>query len=516
MMATTRLAQHNIEALNVVSAANTVTKTVIAVITLLAAVLIVGGILRAWRGRLRPQVVIEDIAFVDQAQGLASPGLSPQLRQEVRQALLSWREDASYSVLKTIEQDIDQRLLRIHGRIRIRPLGTGPRSTAEDSLATLAAGVGAVAPKQAAGLVAVLAAVLPAQRGWVVRAFPAVRGTGAGTQVGLVLELAQLSQAPDAVTSFWTRAGDGGPSAIHAPLGLLLHPAATWIATRLISRQLAESEVPARWRFLPGRKRERELLGLQMQLAGQLSLYAARRHEDFDREFAEQALGDLAESARLLPEYYRPHSTEAGVRERRGWSHCRVPEPEQAKVEFGRAVRAGDRAIQKLSALAARNDGGHDAALARIRVRRTKCRLLSGDPADFANALTDLASPVSETGATALDLYNAACLYAVAVSQEELLENRAAYTADAWRLLGLALLADGADGPWRFALEDIELSALSVEQRRDFSAALRREHPELTPLQGGPAGHIVAGAMAAIGVPPPDGRALSDDRPMTA
>src|SRR5215469_441405 len=133
-------------AFDLASAAGTVTKTVVAVLTLIAAGLVVVGLGRAWLGRRRPQVVIEDVSSTEGIPVSASSGLSPQLRQAVRQALLQESADASYSVLGTLEQDINGRLLRTHGHIRMRTIAAELRSATEDSLTTLAAGVHAVAP----------------------------------------------------------------------------------------------------------------------------------------------------------------------------------------------------------------------------------------------------------------------------------------------------------------------------------------------------------------------------------
>jgi hypothetical protein len=211
-------------------------------------------------GRRRAQVVIADVSAVEGIPASAASGLSPQLRQAVRQALLGESADASYSVLKTLDQDINGRLLRTRGQIRMKTIAAGLRSVAEDSLTTLAAGVRAVAPKEAEGLLAALSAALPAQRGWVVHMFPVLRGAGTDAEVGVALELAQLGHPPDAVTTFWissdalrtSKTEAARAEAVCALLSLLLAPAALWIATRLVSRQLAESDVPKRWRLLAG------------------------------------------------------------------------------------------------------------------------------------------------------------------------------------------------------------------------------------------------------------------------
>ena len=508
-----RLREHSLATFNLASTASTVTKTMIAVLTLVAVVLVVVGLVRAWKGRRRAQVVIEDVASVEGIPVSASAGLSPQLRQAVRLALVQETLNASYSVLNTLEQDIRGGLLLAHGRIRMKTIAAGLRSRTEDSLATLAVGLQAVAPKQADGLLAALGAALPAQRGWVVHSYPVFRGAGPNADIGIVLEIAQLGNPPDAVTTFWTYSDDlrsattdaAYAAAMRALLYLLLPPAAAWIATRLASRQLAQSDVPMRWRVLAGRKLDQELVGLRMQLAGQMSLYAIQKQKDFDRGFAGQALSDLAEAARLLPEYYRPFSTQAAVHERLGWSYRRSGDAQQAATEFVQAVRNYDEAAHALSALVASDPAERAGALQRVDVRRTKCRLLSRDPAYLIVAQQELIELSRATWSTTLELYNAACLFAVAMACSELLpHDRSAYGGRAWHLLGCALLADGAKGPWGYVMTDIELDAMAPEQRSRFTNELKTRHPSQTPLGGERARQVVDKAMTAIGLDPVD------------
>ncbi len=121
-------------------------------LTLVAVVVVMGLAARVGhhRAKVASRICVEGIP------ASAASGLSPQLRQAVRQALLRESADASYSVLKTLDQDINGRLLRTRGQIRMKTIVAGLRSAAEDSLTTLAAGVRAVAPKEAEGLLAAL------------------------------------------------------------------------------------------------------------------------------------------------------------------------------------------------------------------------------------------------------------------------------------------------------------------------------------------------------------------------
>ncbi len=501
-------------ALNLISLDDMVTKTAIAVAIVTAFLAIIGWLPWAWLRRSRAQVVIQDVAAVEGVPQSATPGVSSQLRQAVWRLLLREKErgDASYAVLKTLKQDIDDGLLRTHGHVQMGTIAAELRPSIEDSLAVLTAGIRAVAPGQAEGLVAALGAILPRQRGWVVRAYPVLRGEGSAASVGLSLELGQFEHAPDAVTSFWASSEALGKAetemaqaaAMRALLYRLLDPAALWIETRLVARQLAQSGAPMSWRLLFGRQRRQELAGLQMQLAGQMSLYAATEQEEFYRGFAEQALADLAEAARRLPTYFRPHHTAGAVHERLGWGYRRGNEPARAADEFGRAIGRYDTAAELLAAASGAASEPRDAALERVMVRRAKCRLLSGDRSHLEIARRELAELLRITGSTALELYNSACLFAVAMSCPDLkTEERSTYAVRAWHLLGRALLAEGATGPWGNMMTDVELDALDQQMRRDFCIALKTRHAELTPLDGEAAQVLVKQAMHAIGIEPP-------------
>lgn len=496
-------------ALSLTSVDDMITKTAIALAITIAFLAIAGWLPWAWLHRRRAQVVIEE--GVPQS---ATSGLSPQLRQAVWRLLLCEKErgDASYAVLKTLKQDIDDGLLRAHGHVQMRAIAAELRSSTEDSLAALTAGLRAVAPGQAEGLVAALGAILPPQRGWVVRAYPVLRGEGRDADVGLTLELGQFERAPDAVTSFWA-SSEASPeaeteaaqaAAVRSLLYRLLEPAALWIETRLVARQLAQSGVPMSWRLLYGRKRRQELAGLQMQLAGQMSLYAATEQEAFYHGFADQALADLAEAALRLPTYFRPHSTAAAVHERLGWGYRRSDDLAKAADEFESAVRRYDKAAKLLAAAPGAAAEPRDAALERVKVRRAKCRLLSGDRSHLKIARRELAELLRITGSTALELYNSACLFAVAMSCPDVPEEmRSTYAPHAWHLLGRALLAGGPDGPWGNVMTDVELDSLDQQQRRNFCIELKAQHPELTHLDEEKAQAVVKNAMHAIGVEPP-------------
>jgi tetratricopeptide (TPR) repeat protein len=498
-------------ALNLTSVDDLITKTAIAVAITIAFLAIIGWLPWAWLHRRRAQVVIQDLTAVEGIPQSAIFGLSPQLRQAVWRLLLREKErgDAAFAVLKTLKQDIDDGLLRTHGHVQMRTIAAELRPSFDDSLAVLTAGIRAVAPGQAEGLVAALDVILPAQRGWVVRAYPVLRGEEGDVSVGLTLELGQFEHAPDAVTSFWASSEALSKAetevalatAMRSLLYRLLDPAALWIETRLVARQLAQSGAPMSRRLLFGRKRRQELAGLQMQLAGQMSLYAATEQEVFYQGFADQALADLTEAARRLPSYFRPHHTAGAVHERLGWGYRRSNEPAMAAKEFRRAIQRYDTAADLLATAPGAAPEPREAALERVKVRRAKCRLLSGDHSHLETARRELAEPLRITGSTALELYNSACLFAVAMSCEDLqAEERSTCVSRAWHLLGRALLAEGANGLWAHMMADIELDALDRQERRQFCLALKARQAELTSLDGNTAQVVVKHAMRAIGI----------------
>jgi hypothetical protein len=133
--------------------------------------------------------------------------------------------------------------------------------------------------------------------------------------------------------------------------------------------------------------------------------------------------------------------------------------------------------------------------------------LLCGDPAHLIAVRKDLAELINRKdlgeldnaiGSRALDLYNAACLFAVALECADLsLRDRPHYAQYAWQLLGRALLAYGEAGPWALAMSDVELNAMGVKQRKLFIAELRARHPDLTPVDGDNARRLTEDAMIA-------------------
>ena len=471
----------------------------------------------ACRARLHPQVVIPDVELDKSIPAEAAAGLSRQLRDTVRRILRRQGDDARQAEMETLEEDIAAGLVTVHGATTLKTTVAELDRTTADSMSTLSASLRAVAPKEAEGLASALEFAIPAQRGWIVRASPTVRGDGADAQVGLSVEIAPLGRAPDATTTFWTTSAalQAPPSkaarlaAIRELLDELVRPAAVWIAIRLVSRHLVQAHS---WsaRLLPSRRsREKELKGMQLQFGGQLMLYATRHQERFARGFAHEALEDLECAAELLPGYYRPFATQAAVHERLGWSYRQSGELSRAQRAFTRAVHAYDEAEKLLQACAEANPAKQEKAVERLALRRTKCRLLSCDSDQGAVACRELTGYSQLKDAGPGPLYNAACLFAVAMMCPDLPDaQRTDCERRAWDLLGHALaLTPCRSGLWSRAMTDEELGALDPDIRARFADEIKKRcssHGQPGYLE---AHRTTQAVLAALGLTDPGSKA---------
>jgi tetratricopeptide (TPR) repeat protein len=498
---------------NLRALAAVITGWVVALLILAATIVAVLGLMRAWLGRRRPQVVIHDVELDEGVPAEAAAGLSRQLREKVRRELRRQSGDATHAQMETVEDDIAAGLVTVRGgAVRMTAVGELDRTTS-DSMAALSAGLRAVGPNAAEGLAVALDLALPAQRGWSVSAFPTIRGWAADAQAGLTVEVARFGYMPDAVTTFWRTsdalqrpASDAARlAAVNDLLHQLLRPASVWIAIQLVARHLAQTRGRAH-RLLPVRRSDRELSGLQLQLAGQMSLYATWAQRSAAEGFVDQALKDLDRATELLPQYYRPRLTQAAIYERRGWSYRNSGEDARAQLAFKDAVDAFDAAEKLLRACGPEADPGkRDAALERLAVRRTKCRLLSGDDTHAVTALPELARYTRLQDDRPAQLYNAACLFAVAMAcphlpgmQQQLSEWRA------WHYLGRALALGGpGSSPWSRMATDEELGALDASRRMLFRAEIQKRQSDHSSLTNDQASPIVEDVMQALGLTDP-------------
>lgn len=484
---------------------------------------------RAWFGRLRSKIVIHDIEPDSGVPSEATIGLVAQLREKVRQELRRQGRDAYPAEAETLDADIKAGLMTITGRAPVTAtyashamsnvvtkagieVVTAIKGTTGDAISELSAGLRTVAPPQVQGLLTALGVILPAQRGWIIRVYPAIRGSGSSAEAGLSLELSQSGGFPDEVATFWmpspglqVHAGETAQvAAVRELLFELLRPASAWIAIRLVSRQLTEARSAFRTVLGIFHLRNERLIGLQLLLAGQMSLYATRLHKKFILGFARQALEDLEQAADMLPGYFRPSMTQGFVYERRGWACLRTGDTTAATRAFHNAIGAYDLAEGALLAIA---DRGVDARrreseIEAIAVRRAKCRILTGDHVAASAVRDELEQylPLRDTGS--VPLYNAACAFAVAMGSLHLpAEDLAFCSHHAWDHLGRALLAGGRnDKTWSRMKNDEELDALEPSQRTAFATQIRRLHGAGTPLPDHEAQPLVAKAMAELGL----------------
>ncbi|MGH3712721.1 MAG: hypothetical protein ACRDT4_04570 [Micromonosporaceae bacterium] len=457
-------------AIGVTELASTVTTIMVAVLTLVAALVVVVGLVRALRERRRDQLVIGDVAALTarvSADDIDVAGLSPLLRQGVLRWLGADRQNAEWIVKGLLGSDAA--LGRTPVKISVERATRAVTTAVTDSLDTLSKGLQAIAPEQAAGLVAAIGSLLPTPRGSLVRAYPVTRGGSDAVRLGLAVELSRLDRTPIAATTFWQPPGDGARAYQDEMIGLL-EVAARWIAVRRVALRLIAAPIRRRW-ALPSAARRRHELGMQRLLASGLTLVAMKQVPQHALAFGEGVVEELLQAADELGTYHRPWVTLGGVHEQLGFAYRRDGDERQARVEFIQAARSWGEAYRLLR----ENPGSGvppadlDDDLALLRIRRLKCLLLTGDSRRYAEARAELGD--APTVRAARTLFSAAVLYARAGT---VLDD--SYLAQAWRMLGLALLASHDDLIWEAALEDPELEPLVdrarfVDQLRPYRLA---------------------------------------------
>jgi hypothetical protein len=471
--------------------ASAVTTTMIGVLTLVAGVVVVVGLLRAIRQRRRDQLVIGDVAPLTArlSDDVDVTGLSALLRQGVLRWLAADRKDSDWIVQELLGNDAV--LGRTPVKTSVERATQWVTAAVTDSLDTLSKGLQALAPDQAAGLVAALGSVLPTPRGCLVRAYPVTRGASDAVRLGLAVELSRLDGTPSAATTFWQPPDDRAEKrAYQDEMLALLDVAARWIAARRVAMRLVATPTRRPWVLRPASRRHE--LGMQRLLAGGLALVAMKQVRQHALAFGQDAIEELQQAAEDLGDYHRPWVTLGGVREQVGFAYRRDREERQARDQFVQAASNWGEAYRLLAAEPGRRpDGkpptGLDDELALLRIRRLKCLLLTGDPRRHAEARAELtdAPPVTWDART---LFSAACLYARAGT-----DISDSYLVMAWQMLGRALLTSPDDLIWESALDDPELEPLTdrarfVDHLRPYRVA-RDDRPD--------PGDLIAAAIAA-------------------
>ena len=507
---------------------------VIAFTLVLALAAISASWVRAWRGLRQMRIVMHVAEPENGVPAGVILGLSPGLRERVREELRRQGRDAYRAEQETLDADIKSRMMTIqdsaasesYAALDAEMLAHMSRAVVPDTQNTITElfrGLSAAGTPEVRGLIAVLGSNLPAQRGWSIRVSPVVLGTGGTAKAGLTVELSPASGDADEGTTFWDssealRESASGSAkqaaAIREVLHGLLRPTARWIAIRLVARNLAQRQ-DGRNRLSKIFQRRSEsqrqkLTGLQWLIAGQLSLYATRTLQMFTLGFVRQALEDLERAEELLPGYFRPPMTRGFVYEQKGWACRRAGDDPAARRAFAGAIRAYDHAEELLRAYEDPEVNAHrrDAEIKAIAVRRAKCRLLSGEYHHAHRAHSELTGVLPLLDTDVLGLYNAACAFAEAMRSGHLSgAQRASCEQQAWHHLGRALLASGQDDrAWSRVMVDEELAGMQERQRADFCAEIQKRHDGTRPLTDEAAGRLVEEAMVAIGLTPAIGR----------
>jgi hypothetical protein len=454
--------------------ADTVIRLSVGVLALAAAVVVVVGIVNVVRARRREQIVVADIADLVLSgpdRHAAAPSLSPWLRQRVRGELLQQRGNARHLTEKVLGEDLATGLSPLALPVELSPARTEAAisGAAQDTLATLAQGLQAVAPQRTEGFLGALSTLLPRARGYLVRAVPMARGDETNPRLGISVELALLDGPPIATRTFWEPAPTAAtPQEMQERLLSLIDPAARWIAIRLIA---ARTEVRTR-KPTPGdpnryRMPAETAAGFHHLLVGGLCRTAMDDFEDHAATFAEDADAELRSASDVLPRYHRPWEMLADVYEELGRNYTKNQRTDLASAAFKRAYQAWGLAERMLMA---RNNPPPD-ELAGLRVRRLKSRVLAnraeGRPAviqELADQLLDLDAMEMRT------LYNTGCLYATLDGE---------FVEEAKAAVGRAMLIEPDQDVRSLALHDPELLAISgLATFLNRLATLRPSPPE--------------------------------------
>jgi hypothetical protein len=482
--------------------ADTISKATLAAAAVVAVVVILVGLSRAIRDRLRQQLVINDTAPLPAAiagsEGEALT-LSPWLRQRVQAALADEAAAARGIVDDVFQRDV--RLHRLPTEIAITDDTEPITSAAKDTMATVANGLRAVAPGQADGILGALSSALPNPRGCLVQTAPLLRGETGNQRLGLAIELHELDGSPIAATTLWEPPGtDPSGQSWQERLVTLIEPAAHWVALRLVARRLrATTAGGLRVPWLSRRRSLATRLELQRMLAAALTLDAMKAYAEHALAFGAEALDDLDQVGSALHAYHRPAAIRGAVQERLGFAYRAEGVEAKARRAFLDASESWGEAEQRLVANPGDNAASTTAsALAdereRQRVRRLKCALLSGDLVASAVAAEELRDQPPQAAGDARTLYAIACLYCCAAERVD----AAKYRPVAWSYLGRALLAATEELMWDQARSDPELAFLAERQRfvddlnHTWAVRRRKKSPPL------PAAEADALVVAAI------------------
>jgi hypothetical protein len=428
--------------MSLTSVADIVTDVVIGVLLLVAAAVVVLGLLRAYFSRRRTELVITDIVAPSELSASLIGELSWLLRQDVYWRLLRPLPHGK-SIEETVGKDVANHIAEIRGidqcevaRIQ-RAILRAPRqevlASPQDALAAVSGGIRALKPEQAEGFVEALSAALPGQRGLLVASRVLCRRAAEGCQMGLAVQIGPIGRGAEAWATFWSRdvlAGGQADLGFARPSWFddLLSLAAEWIIVYLIG-SLGVADV--RGRRMRLRRHARERHALRDILAAQWVSYRMydlqEELPDVALDWAPQALEDAAHAEANLPDYYYPSYLIGSLNDLCGSCYAalskRSPDNDTyrtlASDHFRNAARAFGEAESKLEELgrSEKFQRLHKVEELRhrvetVRVARLKDRLLVGDDAEALSELHRAELAPFDLESTA----NAACLFAVAAS----------------------------------------------------------------------------------------------------
>jgi hypothetical protein len=472
--------------MNLSALAEQVTGYAVAVLSFIAAAVVVVRLVRAFVGRRRAQLVVTEIADTADLPASVTAGLSSLLRAELRRRL-NGPSAPSGASLNTVGDDMAGGLVTFGAvkadeflSIQEDILQTPRRellSMPRDELASVSGGIRAVAPTQAEGFIGALSVALPRQRGLLVTATPLTRQIATLLQTGLTIDIGPLGRAAQASATFWSDGAAVDPNqwsvAQRTQLQGIVPPSATWIALQVIGMLGIDG---TRRQVSPFRKktneaRRIELRALRNILTAQLAAYAMNQMHGKSAAmlgFADQALEDAHQAELALPDYHRPHYMVGVVHDHRGAGYAALSAAlaaqgasgndvamlyaSSAREAFDKAARAFRQAERLLQA---RNTPTATAAAHRVRVRRLQAELQGSDGRTALLGLDNF----ELVGTDENTRFNEACLFAIAAAESEAAGQQQAaqrHRKRAWGRLVDVLVDNPRLGGW--AVMDVDLA----------------------------------------------------------